>query len=76
MHDKAGIRYQCEKEKIERQLALLLARVGTQDTIIVALHGHGLHLMDDDVSYFLPMDARLEGKKNFLALTGKGDPFR
>ncbi len=65
-------RYLPEKAKILRELDLLLDGLRPQDTLVVALSGHGLQFKGDPVSYFVPVDGRVADKKSLLPLSGPG----
>ena len=71
LHDRqTDRRLFSEKRKIEKQLELLLARLTKEDSLLVALDGHGLQFKGEKGSYFLPVDAELEDKKTMLPLAG------
>ncbi len=73
LHDTADRRYQPEKTKILHELDLLLDGMQPEDTLIVALSGHGLQYKGDPVSYFVPVDAKLADKKTLIPLNGQPD---
>jgi formylglycine-generating enzyme required for sulfatase activity len=75
MHDDASRRYLPEKKKLLQELALLLGGVEKEDTLVVALNGHGLHFKDDKVGYFVPLDGRVQKKETLLPMDGKGGLF-
>jgi uncharacterized caspase-like protein len=68
MHDEQKRRYQPEAKKIREELNLLLGRVGKNDTILVALAGHGVQFKGSKTSYFCPADARLSDVKTLIPL--------
>jgi tetratricopeptide (TPR) repeat protein len=68
MHDEAKRRYQPEAKKIREELALLLARLEKDDTIIVALAGHGVQFKGEKTAYFCPVDAQLKDRQTLLSL--------
>ena len=57
-----------EIKKIRKQLNLLLAVVGRDDTLIVALSGHGVDFAGDPHSYYCPLDGDLGDKTTLLDL--------
>jgi formylglycine-generating enzyme required for sulfatase activity len=70
LHDKqTDRRLLSEKRKIEKQLDLLLARLTKEDSLLVALDGHGLQFKGEKASYFLPVDAEFDDKKTMLPLS-------
>jgi TPR repeat protein len=77
LHDdtKRPARLLPEKKKILQELDLLLGRVEKEDTLLVALNGHGLHFKGDKIGYFVPLDGRLEKKETLLPMEGKGGLF-
>lgn len=58
-----------EYAKINTQLDLMLKDRNKNDTILVALAGHGVQFSMSRDNYFCPLDANLEEKQNLLALT-------
>ncbi len=64
-----------EKDKIMRQLKLLLLAVGERDTLVVALNGHGLHFKGDKTSYFCPLNAKVGDKATMIPMDGDGGLF-
>ena len=74
LHDDAKQRrYIPEKARILKELDLLLdgIRQREQDTLVVALSGHGLQFKGDPVSYFVPLDGKVDDKSTLIALGGK-----
>ncbi len=65
-------RYLPEKAKILEALDFVLDGLRPEDTVVVALSGHGLQFKGDPVSYFAPVDGRVEDKASLIALTGQG----
>ncbi|CAE7346539.1 unnamed protein product [Symbiodinium microadriaticum] len=57
-------RYLPEADKIRQEFTLLLSGVEPDDTIIVALAGHGVQFKGDQTSYFCPADADLDDEKH------------
>ncbi len=69
LHDGAAERRLWpEKARIEKELALLLARVEPGDTILVALNGHGLQFKGDKSGYFCPLDAVVAKRETLLPM--------
>jgi formylglycine-generating enzyme required for sulfatase activity len=64
-----------EKAKILRRLDTLLARIGSEDTLLVAYEGHSIKFRGDPRNYWCPADARLEERKTLLPTTGDGGLF-
>ena len=75
LHDRAVRRYLPEKAKILKELGLLLARLEKEDTLVVALNGHGLHFKGDKVGYFVPLDGRADNKSSLVPMDGKRGLF-
>ncbi len=65
-------RFLPEKAKILERLDFVLDGLRPEDTLVVALSGHGLQYKGDPVSYFAPVDGKVEDKGTLIALTGKG----
>ncbi len=71
VHDQAKERrYLPEKDKILTELDLLLDGMRPEDTLIVALSGHGLQFKGENISYFVPVDGRLGDTKTLIPLSG------
>jgi formylglycine-generating enzyme required for sulfatase activity len=68
-------RFQSEKQKILDELDLLLARLTKDDTLVVALNGHGLHFKGDKVGYFVPVDGKLARRPSLVPMDGPGGLF-
>src|SRR5262249_50368269 len=68
MHDKQAKDYLPEAKKIRKQLDLLFARLGRDDTLIVALVGHGVQFQGEKGSYFCPVDAELKDRTTLLPM--------
>lgn len=64
-----------EKDKIFRQLKLVLDAAGERDTLVVALNGHGLHFKGDKTSYFCPLNAKVGDKSTMIPMDGPGGLF-
>jgi formylglycine-generating enzyme required for sulfatase activity len=69
-------RYLPEADKIRRELLLLLPALERDDTLIIALAGHGLQFKGDNVPFFCPLDARLDDKSTLLSLTWLYDKLK
>ncbi len=65
-HDRPTRQYILEK------LELVLSGMKPQDTLVVALSGHGLQYKGDPVSYFVPLDGKLSKKETLVPLSGAG----
>ncbi len=65
-----GFRFVPKKAEIMAELALLLKFVEPDDSVIVALNGHGVHLKGDKTSHFCPLNADLGRKTNLLPMDG------
>ncbi len=65
-------RFLPEKAKILERLDFVLDGLRPEDTLVVALSGHGLQYKGDPVSYFAPVDGKVEDKGTLIALTGQG----
>ncbi len=72
LHDGADRRYLPHKDKILKELAFLLDTAGPEDTLVVALSGHGLQYKGDPVGYFVPVDGKVSDKGSLIPLTGQG----
>jgi formylglycine-generating enzyme required for sulfatase activity len=68
LHDKAERERVPEKAKIEKQFQLLLNGLQGDDTVIVALNGHGVHFRGDKVGYFCPLETDLGNKKTLVPM--------
>jgi hypothetical protein len=68
-------RFLPEKAKILKEFKVLLARVGPEDSLLVALNGHGLQFKGDRTGFFCPLDARVSDKANLIPLDGVGGIF-
>src|SRR5262249_30224315 len=56
MHDDQKRRFTPEGAKIREELKLLLDGLGADDSVIVALSGHGVQFKGEKQSYFCPVD--------------------
>jgi formylglycine-generating enzyme required for sulfatase activity len=61
-------RYSPTAENIQRELKLLLAEPTADDTVLVALSGHGVQFQGEKDVYFCPADARLKDRDTLLSL--------
>ena len=68
MHDRQSKNYLPESRKIRTQLDLLLSRLEPNDSLVVALAGHGIQFTDDEHNYFCPVDAQLQDKGTLISL--------
>jgi hypothetical protein len=68
-------RFLPEKARILKEFKLLLERVGPDDTLLVALNGHGLQFKGDRTGFFCPLDARVNDKSSLIQLDGDGGLF-
>lgn len=76
MHDRqSNRRFLPEAEKIREEMALFLGALSANDTVVVALSGHGIHFKNEKTGYFCPVDARLESKAKLLPMDGPGSIF-
>jgi uncharacterized caspase-like protein len=73
LHDdtKTPNRYLPDKARILSELDLLLDGIRPNDTLVVALSGHGLQFKDERVSYFVPIDGKVTDKSTLIPLDGK-----
>jgi hypothetical protein len=60
-----------QKRYILEKLALVLDGMKPEDTLVVALSGHGVQFKGDPVSYFVPIDGKLADPSTLLPLSGK-----
>jgi hypothetical protein len=74
LHDetKKPNRYLPTKANILQELDLVLAAMQKNDTLVVALSGHGVQFKGDPVSYFVPVDGKVADKNSLIPLDGKG----
>jgi hypothetical protein len=72
MYDGQGVKPRLlpESKKIQEQVGLLLERLRPEDTVIVALSGHGVQFKGEKGNYFCPLDAELKDRDTLLALDG------
>ena len=75
LHDDAPRRYHPEKKKVLDELSLLLGRLKKEDTLVVALNGHGLHFKGEKVGFFVPLDGEAQNKESLVPMDGKGGLF-
>ena len=73
--DEAGqpARYLSEKAKIVKELKMICDATTKDDTLLVAVSGHGVHFKGDKFGYFCPTDADLEDKKTLIPMDGGPD---
>jgi hypothetical protein len=72
LHDatKNPNRYLPNKANILNELDLTLDGLRDEDTVVVALSGHGVQFKGDPVSYFVPVDGKVDDKSTLIALDG------
>ncbi len=68
LNEKQPRRFTPEGQKIRGELKLLLDGLEEDDTIVVALAGHGIQFEGDKDNYFCPIDAKLDDKKTLISL--------
>ena len=56
-------------DHVRKELKLLLEDLEEEDSVLVALAGHGVRFRGESESYFCPADARLADKRTLLALS-------
>ncbi len=64
--DRAGLLP--TSDNIRHQLKLLLAGLDRSDTILIAVSGHGVQFLGEEVDYFCPMDAKLADRSTLVSL--------
>jgi formylglycine-generating enzyme required for sulfatase activity len=62
------VRYLPTTENIQRELNLLLAEPTADDTVLIALSGHGVQFQGEKEVFFCPADARLKSRETLLSL--------
>jgi len=65
-----------EYAKIRDQFDLLLKDLAPEDTVIVALAGHGVQYAEDKTNYYCPLDADPQNRANLISLTEVYDRLR
>ena len=75
LHDKQERRLLPEKKKILTEFDILLDGLKPEDTVVVALSGHGVHFKKDATGYFCPLDADLKDKTTLIPFEGKDGLF-
>jgi formylglycine-generating enzyme required for sulfatase activity len=68
LHDNAGAKLVPIRDNIEKQLRLLINRAEIDDTVIVALNGHGVQFKGDKTAYFCPINAVVAKKDTLVAM--------
>jgi formylglycine-generating enzyme required for sulfatase activity len=68
MHDRQERLLLPEADKIRRQFTILLKELKPDDTLVVALSGHGVRFKGGKVSYFCPLDADLTRPSTLIGL--------
>ena len=54
---------------VRKELKLLLDEVDEDDSVLIALAGHGVQFLGENESYFCPADARLADKSTLIPLS-------
>lgn len=70
MTQKAGaddLRFLPVRDRIRKELRLLLKNRVANDTVLVAFAGHGVQFKGDPVSFFCPADAQLDDKSTLVS---------
>src|SRR5262249_7281907 len=73
--DTKDRRIHSTKKTILRKLDSFLGRLEKEDTLVIALNGHGLHFKGDKVGYFVPVDGEVEDRTTLVPMDGKGGVF-
>ena len=68
MHDGQSKDLLPEARKIRKELSLLLAGLRPDDSVIVALAGHGVQFRGEPRNYFCPVDAELADRATLIPL--------
>jgi tetratricopeptide (TPR) repeat protein len=68
MHDGQPKDLLPEARKVRKELGVLLAGLRPDDTVIVALAGHGVQFRGEARSYFCPVDAELTDRSTLIPL--------
>ncbi|MFO1004658.1 MAG: SUMF1/EgtB/PvdO family nonheme iron enzyme [Planctomycetaceae bacterium] len=69
-------RYLPESAKIRKELELLLPTLERNDTLIIALAGHGVQFKGDQEPFFCPLDAKLDDKTTLISLNWLYDQLK
>jgi hypothetical protein len=73
LHDKAeDRRFLPLREQIFAELDLLIDGMRPDDTLVVALSGHGLQFKGEGISYLVPVDGKVTDKRTLIPLNGPG----
>ena len=56
-------------ENIKREMLLVLDETSQEDSVLVALSGHGIQFSNDDTVYFCPSDTKLNDSKTLISQT-------
>ena len=67
MDEKAGYP---SREDILREYKRVLGTLKPEDSLIVALSGHGVQYKEDPSGYFCPLDAKLDKKESLVPMAG------
>ncbi|MBI1831919.1 MAG: DUF1080 domain-containing protein [Planctomycetes bacterium] len=54
-----------------KKIKLMLDEIGPDDTLLIALNGHGVQCKEDAAGYFCPVNADLLDKKTLIPMDGK-----
>ncbi len=75
LHDKTDEprRFLPTRENILAQLTLVVERLRPEDSLIVALTGHGVQFNGDKFGYFCPLDAQVHPSKKHKLLPMEGE---
>src|SRR5262245_5290683 len=63
------LRFAPEVVKIRSELQLLLQNRAREDTVVIALAGHGVQFQNDTEAYFCPADAKLADRSTLISLS-------
>lgn len=63
------LRFLPVRNKILRELKILLRDVGKDDALIIGFSGHGVQFSGDANTYFCPLDANVEDKETLISVS-------
>lgn len=69
-------RFLPEREKIQKELSILLPSLDVDDTVIIALAGHGVQFKGDNEPYFCPANAQLADRNTLISLSSLYDQLK
>jgi sulfatase modifying factor 1 len=76
MHDRqSDRRLISEHDKIVEKLDLFLAKMRPEDTVVLALSGHGVLFAGEKSGYFCPVDAKVSTKSKLIPMEGPKSIF-